>query len=850
LALKGFSENGSIEFLGRKDTQVKIRGLRVELGEVEYQIRCSLQQDSNIAVEMVKAARGTAAPALAAFICVANAFKVEKETETLLIRDRANDSFTQMIPALRADLEANLPHHMVPTAFVPLRRMPLSTTGKTDRKTLKELIAGLSPEEFAAFSVTEGTRRPPETGIQRTLQELWCSLLHLPTAAVCLEDHWFRCGGDSVLAMRLVQLARGRDLPIAVNDVFQHPFLEDLAAVVFENGESHEILSQPLFPFALLPDVAVSDLLQEMYEQYGIEPISVQDVYPCTPFQEGLMALSMRHPNAYVAHFVFQVPSSVNLSRFRSAWEVVTEANAILRTRFVDTSLGTMQAVFGERLQWTEQTASSLETYLDKDKKVSVGYGQPLNRYAIVHDGLQTYFVWTSHHALYDGHSVSSILESVDAIYHGETPPSQISYNVFIQHLSKGSREESQNYWRSQLAGSQPSSFFLLPSAEKPHPSCQTRQRLPLCKRKGADITTATLLRAAWALLVGSYSNTTDVIFGSTVSGRTCSLPGIDLISGPTVATIPVRVQFDLENNIADYLLSIQQQASDMVPYEHDGLQNIKEWCPDDAASMAFQNLFIVQMPSPLQSTTQRLRVQPLSADLSEFFTYTINVECTLNPEDVEILAQYDPSIISANQMRRLLNQFGHLVQQMVSAPDYLRLEELQMVSPEDLDDLQRWNQYLTPPCSWTLHDAVSQAAQIYHHHQAVMASDGVLSYRDLDTLSTRLAHGLLDKGVRKNDRVLLCYDKTCTAVIAVLAVLKAGGTVVAINSQHPESRLQTIAKQAGACAAVCIKRYAGLCQTLVSNVVIFDEFSELTAPPRRLPLVSPSDVAFIYFTV
>lgn len=848
--LKVNLEDGSIEFLGRKDTQVKIRGLRVELGEIEYQIRRSLRQDTHIAVEMVKAAQGAATSALAAFICIDKGFHQQAEGNMIVESKTAQASFKSSLPALRADLEANLPHHMVPTAFVPLYRMPLSATGKTDRKKLREMIAGLSADDFAAFSVTEMVFRAPKTEIQRTLQAIWCSILKLSSNSVGLDSHWFRCGGDSVLSMKFVLLARREGVIISVSDIFQNPELERLAAVASKKDDTN---NQKRFvsPFSLLPQGSSKKLVQEICEQYGFESSVVTDLYPCTPFQEGLMALSMRNSSSYVANFVFEIPQAVDLTRFRNAWEKVAEQNPILRSRFVNTSQGIMQAVLDEPIRWSEHTERSVEFHIKKESKKSGAPGSQLICFAIVHVGSRIYFVWTTHHALYDGVSMPRLLASAEATYQGGVSLSAVPFNIFVDYLQKQDREASRTFWRSQLKESQPSTFFLPNGPEEPNPSQEIQRIFSIGKRQGADITTATVLRAAWALLVGSYSNNTDVIFASTVSGRTCPLPEIDLINGPTVATVPVRVKYNPNDEVADYLRAVQQQASEMAPYEHDGLQNIREWCPENSASLAIQNLFVVQLQSPWRDSTKRLQLQPITPDMSGFFTYATNIECTLSATGVEVAAHFDHSIISEKQMGTLLNQFNHITQQLLSAPDSLRLKDLTMISPEDLQTLSEWNQDLTPPCSWTLHDVVLQTAAKYPYNRAVEATDGNLTYSDLESSSRALAQHLMDQGLGPKNRVLICYDKSLLAILAVLAVLRIGGAVVAINPQHPESRLRNLVEQSDAKFAVCTGKYTELCSKLVSKVVVCDDSRTLSGHSEmHLPQVSSTDEAFIYFTV
>jgi hypothetical protein len=154
------------------------------LGEVEHQLRRCIPYEAEVAAELVRIDQGRAAPTIAAFV---RCDKLSKILETVVV-----------------GLERALPHHMVPTFFIPVDKIPLSAGGKTDRRILREMAAALSPEEAAAFSrVTQEKQRMPETALERALADSWCGLLHLSADAMSLDDNFFRVGGDRYGMTRL-----------------------------------------------------------------------------------------------------------------------------------------------------------------------------------------------------------------------------------------------------------------------------------------------------------------------------------------------------------------------------------------------------------------------------------------------------------------------------------------------------------------------------------------------------------------------------------------------------------------------------------------------------------------------
>jgi hypothetical protein len=152
-------------------------GRRVELGEIEHQLRRCISFEVDVAAELVRIDQGRAAPTIAAFVRC--------------------DKLSEVLEAVVAGLEHALPHHMIPTLFIPVERIPLSAGGKIDRRALREIAAALSPEDAAAFSrVTQRDKRRPETANEWALADSWCSLLHLSADSISLVDNFFRVGGD------------------------------------------------------------------------------------------------------------------------------------------------------------------------------------------------------------------------------------------------------------------------------------------------------------------------------------------------------------------------------------------------------------------------------------------------------------------------------------------------------------------------------------------------------------------------------------------------------------------------------------------------------------------------------
>ena len=203
-----YNPDGTIHYVKRKDTQVKVRGQRVELGEIEYHVRNQLPDVQRSAVDVVTTSSGSSEnTALAVFLCPCT--RANSRVLPILLED----TFKRRLMDLQATLADLLPVYMVPSLFIALDQMPITASGKLDRTRLKQLAQELEPSQVAHYSFADQVKRSPTTEMEVTLQGLWADVLGIPMDSIGADDTFFRLGGDSVAAMRLVTAARRRVSP-------------------------------------------------------------------------------------------------------------------------------------------------------------------------------------------------------------------------------------------------------------------------------------------------------------------------------------------------------------------------------------------------------------------------------------------------------------------------------------------------------------------------------------------------------------------------------------------------------------------------------------------------------------
>jgi hypothetical protein len=344
----------------------------------------------------------------------------------------------------------------------------------------------------------------------------------------------------------------------------------------------------------------MKSILMSATVECGVPPESIDDIYPATPLQEGLMALSVKQPGAYVAQHVFRLQPNLDISRFKAAWEGAAAMNPILRTRIISRNgLGMSQVVLKNPVEWEINRTDGLDKYI-QDSVLGVQFGSPLIRFCLVEDMNGAHFFhWTIHHALYDAWSLSIIFKTVERVYSGEPILPPVGFNSFIKYLSNTNKDvnANANFWETYLSGANPAFFPSVPSAAYLAITDQSwRQRIPLSRSKrSSNITTATLLRVAWAVIVSQYSNSDDVVFGAILTGRSAGVTGISDIVGPTITAVPVRLKISKEQKVMDFLQSTQKEATEMTRFEQMGLQNIRHLNADTKNACDFQNLLVIQ---------------------------------------------------------------------------------------------------------------------------------------------------------------------------------------------------------------------------------------------------------------
>ncbi|CAJ2500456.1 Uu.00g033090.m01.CDS01 [Anthostomella pinea] len=707
--------------------------------------------------------------------------------------------------------------------------------------------------------------------MEKRLQTLWAAVLKMEDPGrISADDSFLRIGGDSIAAMRLVGAARASGLTFSVADVLRHPKLSDLAVEISGVGQSEvdddrAMTVKGIERFSLLKsELDVTEAVRLATAALdGIEEDQIEDMYPCTPLQEGMLALTSLRPGEYIAKCALELRSSVDPGRFRQAWDALVASTPMLRTRILDlTGQGLVQAVINQGSVWSEE-----------DGQQVVGLGWPLFSARLSVETDRCVFYLTIHHALYDGWSLGLLFERLEAIYLEIPIPPVPDYKTFVKHATSIDQGDALGFWSHQLRGLNAEVFPSLPSpSHQPKPDKVMTYHIDgLRMGTNSDVTLSTVVRAAFALVIADYSDgDDDVVFGVTVTGRQTAVPGIEDMIGPTIATVPFRISVDREEELHAYLSRAQTQSIEMTPFEQMGLQRIRRLSPDAERACSFQTLLIVQPAEEAAEWSSEIIARDIhdvdenSADveggmLQQDDTYALTVECHLGKDgSLRLRIGYDSTVLEEKQVQRLAQQFKHMLHQICSSDDEtLPVATLQTLNGDDARDIWSWNETVPETVNVCVHDRISAMAFQLPDKLAVCACDGDWTYHELDSLSTHLAFHLRRLGIDSETIVPLVFEKSKWTPVAMLGVMKAGGASVLVDTAQPEERLRAIIPQVSPSVVLSSAGKQELANRLAAGAAV-QAISEagLRALNRKvggewpvLPRVSPSSRLYVVFT-
>ncbi|HEU4558536.1 MAG TPA: amino acid adenylation domain-containing protein, partial [Longimicrobium sp.] len=822
-----WTADGKLEFMGRLDEQVKVRGFRIEPGEVESAIcACPGVRQARVIV------------------------REDRPGDKRLVAYVVGEAETG---AVRAHLRRSLPEYMVPQAFVALERLPLTPNGKLDRRGLP------APGD----AVADAEPAPPRTPVEEVLAAIWAEVLG--RARVGTRENFFELGGHSLLATRLISRIRSVfAVELPVRALFEGPTVAEVAARVESLRRAGAPTPAP------------------------VHPVTRTDALPLSFGQERLWFLDRLQQGGatYNISEALRFSGGLDEAALERALAEIVRRHESLRTTFreVDGVPAQVIAPCGgfalavEDLSALREAEREAEARRRAREDAALPFdlaAGPLFRAGLLRLAPEEHLLLLCmHHVVSDGWSMRvffrELWELYDAYREGrgsplpELPVQYADYAVWQQRQRGGEVEKEQlAYWRETLAGAP--ELLELP-ADHPRPPVPSFRgstvpvEIPLevlerlrgvGRREGATLYMIVL--AGFQALLSRYGGSDDVMVGTPVAGRTRQ--EVEELIGLFMNTLVLRS--DLSGNPSFRALVARVRETVLGAYEHQEVpfeRVVAELQPERSLSRStlFQVMFQLDEAGGPAPTSRGLRVRDLGEE-REGTKFDLTLVLAAHARGISGALQYSTDLFERGTARRMVEHLERLLEQAAADPDR-RLSRLELMGRAERARVVEWNRTTAKyPADRCIHQLFEAQASQSPDAVALLFKRESLTYRELDERANRLARHLVRLGARPEARVGICLERSVELMVAILGVMKAGAAYVPMDPGHPAERLAYVLEDSGVEVLLTQEKLRGRIPVPGGvHVVSVDRERHRVAAESTEPLetgVTPENLAYVIYT-
>jgi amino acid adenylation domain-containing protein len=818
--------DGQIEFVGRRDQQVKLRGFRVELGEIEAAL--------------------AGHPAIRECAVIARHDpNGEKRLIAYFVASGASPSVTE----LRAFMSGQLPDYVVPSAFVKLDALPLSANGKVNRLALPD-PHNARPELAAAYVA-------PRTASEKRLSEIWSEVLRIERVGT--HDNFFELGGNSLLATLVCSRVRNAlKIEVPPRLLFERPTVALMAEAIGT--------ATAATPLAISPC--------QLAERNGSAPLS----FP----QQQFWLLDQAEPNSshYNVRAAIKIAGPLEAEKLQLAFGAVVARHEILRTTFVLNDGSPVQSIAPplpfalDVLDLSNLEASERETEVQQvlaveaEEHFDLARG-PLFRARLLKFGRDEHLLLiTLHHIICDGWSIDVLLRELLTRYQSDAsaPQLQLQYADFAlwqrERFQSEALTSQMDYWKQKLANA-PAALELPTDYRRPAtrtfngaqesvllPADLSRGVKAFSQRQGATLF-MTLL-AAFQTLLFRYSGQDDIVVGSAIAGRT-QVETENLI-GAFVNTLALRGDLSGNPTFREFLSRVRETALESYTHQEVPFEKlVEELRPDRSTNRTplFQAMFALQNP-PAEIAMAGLTLSSLKLNRTKSkFDLTLEVEEQAN--GLRASFEYNTGLFAPATMQRMLAHFQNLLTTIVAHPDQKLSDVLLLSESEGEKLLVEWNDTAAEfSDDASVHELFE--AQVARTPDAIAAefAGEQLTYRELNARANQLARYLGRQGVGPEVLVGVCVERLLEMLVSILAVLKAGGAYVPLDPTYPSERIAFMIEDAGLSLLLTQDRLLKDMSPSKARIIRVDSEAEIIArESEQSPTIeiTPRNLAYIIYT-
>ncbi len=843
--------SGEIEYLGRRDRQIKIRGFRIELGEVEYRL---LSHPAIKTVHLMLKDNQIGEKDLWAYLVC------EGEVTTAELRNH---------------LALHLPSYMYPTHFLQVDRLPLTDNGKIDQQALS--IMGNELKVGTDLLL-------PKSHLEKELAELWAEVLEL--IEVGINYNFSECGGDSIKAVRLVtEINRRLDVGLEIKDLYRHQTIKELALCLEELKEKGDLGLTSVLQRG-------RDLLAEFKNNIANDqsllkrlPGGMEDFYPLSPIQLGMVYYSNIKPEEPVYHDQFVYPVrfvNFELDKFVQSFKLMMSKHPILRTTY-------QMRHFAEPIQIVHRELEPVINFADITDLNRQEQEERINRYLKEEDlgekfrfennplwrmqlfrvkNHEYYIIFSFHHSILDGWSVANLIPECLAIYKKlqsgleiQIQKLQHSYQDYVALLlGRKKNQEIGAYWQNKLRGYTRSKLPFNLSGKKLHNLYQSKiQRVnlgvELLKKLEEQIKVfgcsgKALFLSAYLYLLRIITTEEEIITGVVTNDRPV-MEDSDKILGCFLNTIPLRLKVDKEISKSELIQQVSAYLIDVKPYEI-FLGDIAELIGErnHLQNPIFDTIFNYidfHVLKDVDSEYVKTDGNQLTVEPSEMTNTLFDLEVSKTLGRLKVWIKYSPNYFTDQDITTALRLYIRILESLADSRITM-LRSVDLLTAEEKDWLiYQFNNTDAPyPYQKTIHQLFEERTLANPENPAVKWKDQLVSYRELNQRANRLAHLLREQGVRTGDHVGLIVERQPDMISGMLGILKAGAVYIPIDPDYPLARKEYIL-QKSAVSVIVVDSPVDNCNI---DQLHLNEDRLRNYPDGNLSLDKDScDLAYVIFT-
>ena len=753
-----FDRHGKLHYLGRADNQVKIRGLRIELEEIENRM---LEFPNIKKAKVIKQTIGDRDVISAYYIASKNVIS----------------------PELRKYLYSTLPNYMVPSYFTEVEAFPYTPNGKIDKNTLAEMIN---------LDETNKEIIQPRNEIERKVANIFKKVLEVKE--ISIDDNFFELGGDSISAMKLQIEATRENLNITYGNIFKYSTTRSLAENIQRiNGINNTIPKS-----------------------------EKREYYPVSSAQKRMYIVSNMDENSdtYNINGGILLNSSVNIEKLQKAMDKIVEKNDILRTYFeVQDNGEIVQKVADDctvKIHVNYAKNNDIQEIFEETRKTfNLGETPLLDANLFLLPNGKTLLTLNVHHIIIDGTSLKLMLQELTKSYDGkDIKESSISYKDFAvweeKQLLEDKFRESKQYWKKQFEGGIP--ILNMPStySRPPIKSFEgetlnikitkklTEKIIEYCKENG--ITPYMFLLTCYYILLYKYTGQESIIVGSPISGRTYK--ELEDVFGMFVNTLPLKNDISPEENFEGLLDKVKENllnAYSHQNYPFDSLVNELNIPRDNSRTPLFDTMFIYQ--NDIFSTVE-FNGENAKYCIPETHTskYDLSVETILIDDEFNLSFEYWTKLFDEEFIKRLSSHYINLISSVIENKN-MKICDISMLSKREkkqiLYDFN--NTKMEYNKDQTIIQLFEKQAKLTPNNTAIVFEDSAITYKELNEKANQLARYLKEQGIESNKFVGIMLPRSIELIISIIGTLKTGACYIPIDPTYPDKRIKYMLEDSSA---------------------------------------------------